>query len=434
MTLLVVGLMVMGVLWLAFALGLRNPAILVPLLVGGALRVGMALIGWHAVALPYSTSDAVGFERGAWRMASDGWSAVLDGLNPVTGFSYVAPFAAIYATVGRVPHALLLYNAFLGVIVIALVYRIGLALGGKQVGIGSAYVMAIFPASILMSSVILRESAVAFGVALGMFGLVEADRKSSAGHLVIGVLGLVWAAVHHGGVVFPAVLSLLAFTIGRWRTSVEGGRVHVPTLAAAVVAMVILVGASAVLAPGQLRLASVGVINFETVEREVLSDTPREARGGSSYYGGTTTESWGQAVRQLPGRVTLFMVSPLPWTVRSANQVAGLIDGLLWGLALLLFVKYRRVIWRDPRARILLFFLALAVTTYALGTTNAGTALRHRTKFAPALIPLAVFALMAGQAWLGGTPRPRSIGEATDQESGHPDPPGRRTTSMARPS
>ena len=433
MTILLVGFMVIGVFWLAFLLGLRNPPLLIPLLVGGALRVGIALIGWHAIALPYSTSDAVGFERGAWRMASDGWPAVLDGLNPVTGFSYVAPFATIYAIVGRVPHALLLYNAFLGILVIALVYRIGLALGGRKVGIASAYVMAVFPASILMSSVILRESAVAFGVALGMFGLVEAGRQKSPGHLVIGVLGLAWAAVHHGGVVFPAVLTLLVFTIGRWRSSVEGARLHVPTLAAAVVAMVILVGASAVLAPGQLRLASVGVINFETVEREVLSDAPREARGGSSYYGGTTTESWGQAVRQLPGRVTLFMVSPLPWTVRSANQVAGLVDGLLWGVALILLVKYRKWIWRDPRARMLLFFLALAVTTYALGTTNAGTALRHRTKFAPALIPLAVFALMAGRAWLGGIGRPGSLGEAPGVQSGHPAASAVPTPALAQP-
>ena len=75
-------------------------------------------------------------------------------------------------------------------------------------------------------------------------------------------------------------------------------------------------------------------------------------------------------------------------------------DGVLWGLMLVIVLRYRAVIWNDPRARILLLFLVIAVITYALGTTNAGTALRHRTKLVPALIPLAMFALICGRDWV----------------------------------
>jgi len=385
--------MALAVISLSLILGGLVRAIFLPLLVGALLRVGIALIGWHAVTLPYSTSDAIVFERGAWRMAGAGWPSILDALNPITGFSYLAPFAALYGLVGRAPHALLTYNAILSLLTIVLVYRIGLSLGGRRTGVWSAWAMAVFPAAILMSSVLLREAAVAFGVALGVFGLIEAQQKKNPLYLFVGVVGLAWGALHHGGIFFPAVAGFLGLAAGLWSGSMTRNRIHVPSVAAALGAAILLGGAAALIAPGDLRLASAGVINFETVEHQVLADSPRIERGGSSYYGGTTTESWGQAFRQLPGRVTLFMVSPLPWTVRSASQVAGLIDGLIWGAMLVLLLKQHRAIWRHPGARILLLFALVGVVVYALGTTNAGTALRHRTKLIPAILPLAALAL-----------------------------------------
>jgi len=385
--------MAAGVISLAAILGGLARSIALPLMVGAMLRVGVALLGWHAVTLPYSTGDAIDFERAAWRMAQAGWPAVLDALNPATGFSYIGPFAAIYSVVGRAPHALLAYNAILSLLTIILVFRIGSALGGKRVGLWSAWVFAVFPAALLMSSVILREASVGFGVGLGLFGLLEADRKRNPAYILVGVFGLAWAALHHGGMLFPALVGLVAFAVTLLRGSVDSKRVHLPSIAVSTGAIVVIVGAAAIVAPGDLRLASAGVINFETVEREILAESPRIERGGSSYYGGTTTESWGQAVRQLPGRVLLFMVSPLPWTVRSVSQMAGLIDGLTWSVILVLLFKGRVEILRDPTTRLLLVFLAIGIVTYALGTTNAGTALRHRTKFAPALIPLVMFAV-----------------------------------------
>ena len=385
--------MAVGVFSLAAILGGVARSIALPLLVGACLRLTAALVGWHAVTLPYSTGDAVGFERRAWELAEGGWAAILDALNPLTGFSFIGPFAAVYGVVGRAPHALLAYNAALSLLTIVLVYRIGSALGGQRVGVWSAWAMAIFPAALLMSSVILREAAVGFGVALGIFGLVEADRRRNPAYILVGVFGLVWAALHHGGMLFPSLVGLLAFAVTMLRGTVHSNRVHLPSIAVSAGAIVVLVGAAALVAPGDLRLASAGVINFETVERELLAESPRVERGGSSYYGGTTTDSWGQALRQLPGRVTLFMVSPLPWTVRSVSQVAGLIDGLTWALILVLLFMGRKELVRDPRARLLLIFLVIGVLTYALGTTNAGTALRHRTKFAPALLPLVALAV-----------------------------------------
>ena len=401
MTLLVVftGLALIGgcVLFLAT----RHPGLGLPLMVGAFLRTVVGFIGIHAVPfrLPYSGDDAVGFERSAWAMATSGWKAILDGFNPTSGFDYIAPFATVYALVGRVPQALMFYNVFLGVLTVWMVYLVGKSLGDRRVAVWAAWAIAIFPASILMSSLVLRESGVAFGVAVGALGVVQTMRHQKIGFLLLAVAGLGFATLLHGGLLVPSIGILAGLAILQSRSSLGRGRIHVPTLAAALVAIILMAGAAAFVGAGNLRLASVGVINFETAESRVLATSERIAAGGSSYYGGTTTESWGQAVVQLPGRTTLFMFSPLPWTVRSATQVIGLMDGLIWMLMVMALVKHRRRIWDDPASRLLLIFVILGLMVYALGTTNAGTALRHRTKVIPVLLPLVIFAMhRAGQS------------------------------------
>ena len=417
MSLLVVltGIAVLGgcVLFLA----IRHPGLGLPLLVGAFLRTVVGFIGIHAVPfrLPYSGHDAVGFERSAWAMASAGWGAILDGFNPATGFDYIAPFATIYALVGREPQALMFYNVFLGVLTVWLVYLVGRSLGDRRVAIWAAWAVAIFPASILMSALVLRESGVAFGVAVGALGVVETLRNQRVGYLLLAVAGLAFATLLHGGLLFPSIGILAGLAILQSRTSMTGGRIHVPTLAAALVAAVLMAGAAAIVGRGSLQLASVGVINFETVESEILATSERATYGGSSYYGGTTTESWGQAIVQLPGRTTLFMFSPLPWTVRSATQVIGLLDGLIWMLMVFALVKHRRRIWEDPAGRLLFVFVILGVLVYALGTTNAGTALRHRTKVIPMLLPLVLFAMAkarSSRALTASTASVRPMAEA----------------------
>ena len=378
-----------------FLLGYRNSGLVIPLLVGAVLRTAVGFVGLHAVPfrLPYSGADALVFERHAWQMASAGWEEIINGFNPATGFDYIAPFAAIYSVVGREPHALMYYNVFLGVLTIWLVYLLATTLADRRVATWVAWAMALFPASILMSSLVLRESGVAFGVALGALGVVETIRNRHMGFLLLGVAGLGFATLLHGGMLVPSIGILAGLTVLQSRSSITGGRIHLPSLAAALSALVLMGSAAAAVGGGDLRLASVGVINFETAEGRVLASNERQALGGSSYYGGTTTESWGQAVVQLPGRVTLYMFSPLPWTVRSPTQVIGLLDGLIWMLMVLALIKHRRRIWEDPASRLLLIFLVMGVTVYSLGTTNAGTALRHRTKIIPALLPLVLFAI-----------------------------------------
>jgi len=247
-------------------------------------------------------------------------------------------------------------------------------------------------------------------VAVGALGVAETIRHQRVGFLLLGVAGLAFATLLHGGLLFPSIGILAGLAILQSRTSITGRKIHLPTLAAALVALILMAGAAAMAGGGALRLASVGVIDFERVESEILSTSERATYGGSSYYGGTTTESWGQAVVQLPGRTTLFMFSPLPWTVRSSTQVIGLLDGLIWMLMVFALVKYRRRIWEDPASRLLLVFVILGVVVYALGTTNAGTALRHRTKVIPVLLPLVLFAMAKARSSKALTASTESLG------------------------
>lgn len=402
MTALVIAAGVALIGGLIVGMGLRHRGMMVPMALGALFRLITGVVGLTGTPfrLRYSDADAGAFESAAWRMATSGWGAVLDGLNPASGFSVVSPFALIYAALGRQPYALVLYNVFLGVATIAVGYRLALELGGRRVARWTALVLACFPASILMSSLILRESGVAFGVAIGLLGSIESLRRGSLRYLALGLGGFMFAALLHGGMAPGAVAVLCAVAVLLFRASVRGARIRFRAAGVGVAAFAALVGVGSVFSAGDFRLASVGVVSFSTIESEVLHADPRMARGGSSYYGGTTTETWDRAVIQLPERVVLFLFSPLPWTVTSSSQVLGLIDGLLWVCMVLALLAYRREIWSDPRARVLLLFVVVSAVVYALGTTNAGTALRHRTKLIPAMLPLVLFAVARARGWV----------------------------------
>ena len=414
---LLLGVAIAAALLLSMVARLRWPGIGMPLLVASVLRFPVGLIGFHAVPirLPYSGHDAVGFEQAAWRIASAGWPAVLDALNPLTGFHMVAPFSVIYALVGREPYALVGYNVILGVMTVAVVYGIGYQVAEHRAARWCAWAMAVFPAAILMSSLVLRESGVGFGVALGILGVAGAMRHRTAPWVLLSTAGFALASLLHGGMLIPAIALLTFLSVSEFRNSAKGSRVRLRSTLVAASVITLVAAAVWISTTNQVSFASFGTLDMETAESQILSENPRVGLGGSAYYGDVTTESWAEAASQLPVRLGLFMFSPMPWTVSSYTQLIGLLDGFFWLFMCIVLVRTRKRWWGDPVLRALFVFGVAAIIVFALGTTNAGTALRHRTKIIPAILPLLMVTLLSGrrdrEAW--------QTGQAREQHRGH---------------
>lgn len=108
----------------------------------------------------------------------------------------------------------------------------------------------------------------------------------------------------------------------------------------------------------------------------------------SAYLTWLPMRSLSDAAWQAPIRAFYFLFSPMPWNFSAIKDVVGFADALLYaGVAVLLW-RGRGEIAANPAAIALLLTALVLIVVYADNTFNAGTALRHRAKFAPLLIAL----------------------------------------------
>jgi hypothetical protein len=105
----------------------------------------------------------------------------------------------------------------------------------------------------------------------------------------------------------------------------------------------------------------------------------------------------GEAARFVVRAAASFVLTPLPWEIRSRGELASLPEHVLWYLMLVLAPIGFVAMWqRDPRLACLLIGLALP-TAAALAVTNGnvGTLLRLRALITPQLIWISAAGLVA---------------------------------------
>ncbi len=406
--------MVLAVLLTAAAVWRRYPQPVVRLVaIGLAVRVGMVIAGF-VVALPDSQADALFFERQAFFIAEDGWSAVVDALLGAP-FSpgrlenaYSALIAVIYSAFGvRSPLAMQAINVLLGTLTVLNVYRAGALLWGHRAGVRVGWVAALFPALVLYSALTMREATVAYLLTVAAIRMIEWVQTGNGARLVAGIVAGAFASLFHSGaIIVPVTLVVLAaFAPLRQRRGQTGAEARLRRLIALGTLALALFGMFQ-LGVGLQKLRGSGLDLELIAQQQAIA-----ARGTAAYLPGLQLTSWIDAVWQGPIRAVYFFFSPFPWQIRTSFQAIGWVDSfgyvVLWGA----IVRHLRLIVRDPTARNLLALAAALSMVYAIGTSNFGTAIRHRQKFAALLI------VLAGAAWA----RPkRAVAPARRVPAGEP--------------
>lgn len=199
--------------------------IIIVLAIAAFLRIALVILNEY-VPLPDSMDDARLFERLGWDIASS-W------INnspqpPVPGsFIYSYLIAGLYFIFGRniiIPE---LVNAFLGVLTVYYIYKLTLAISGKnEAAITAGYLAAFFPALNLYSVITMRESIIVFFLLFAVCKLNAWHEKGFAGAAVLSMLSIAAVAVFHSGMVFIAgiILFYLCFfdpSAKSWRLSLK---------------------------------------------------------------------------------------------------------------------------------------------------------------------------------------------------------------------
>lgn len=250
-------------------------------------------------------------------------------------------------------------------------------------------VVALMPIGAVLQSIFLREAAVGFFVAVSVYGFALHLTKGSIPGILLALGGLAAGSYFHAGVIGMAIGYLVAILLYDWQT----GRLNLSLNRLVIAVPITGVFSALLIAFSDQFLGKFG--NVESAS-DIVNAAGRSS-GGSAYSGGG-----GRFSSQVFSRMLNFIGSPFPWQWRGLEDiVAFTLDASIFiALAVLVILGLRS---SPSRTKSLLAVFTVTLVgvlfIFAVGTGNAGTAMRHRQKI---VMPFAVAAALAFEA-RGGT-------------------------------
>lgn len=136
--------------------------------------------------------------------------------------------------------------------------------------------------------------------------------------------------------------------------------------------------------------------NFGAMDSEqIIKQQNHKAliNAGSSYLKGANIDSIGKTILYLPLRIFYFLYSPTPDMIRGVIDIGVfLLNSTIFIFTTYFSIKYFKIVKKkmNTKKKILLKSLFISffmtVVTFSIGTSNAGTAMRHRDKIVLFLI------------------------------------------------
>ncbi len=395
--------------WLGLVLGLlivlacagADERVAAALLTAFALRALLALVDHYVMRLPDTGIDTVWYEQTGWAWAQAGLGYVLAHIQPGARL-YVWMIAMLYAVAGRSPLLVQALNVLLGSLVVWVTYRTSEALWGGGNAVRAAWVIAIFPTTVLYSCITLREVATVYPFMLGTLGLVHWAKSHRFRDLLGCLLGLAVAVGFNTGIL-AAMAVVCVIMLLHWLSSLRSRDATAVRATIAVILVVAVVGFVLASGWGLSKFGSLSKLSLAKLARM----QERLARGRTAYLQGVTPRSVVDLAWQVPLRVVHFLFAPFLWMRLVPKDALALLDSaLMLGLAVTLWRSWRHIV-SQPAARGVALVLLALVVAFALGVSNYGTAIRHRSKLVPlAATLLCVQAPMPLPEWPGRNRRP----------------------------
>jgi len=235
-------------------------------------------------------------------------------------------------------------------------------------------VVAFMPATVCLSGILLREAWIQFFLMLSVCCFVRWHGRGGVWNEMACLLATFAAMLMHAGCVGALVAYIIGFVVCRtWKS--DGLRTYMATLGVAVGFMLVMILVPELLLTKFTAAASSG---------NVADVVPVVA--GSTYL--LWMQKLGVGVRLLlsPVRMFYLLFSPLPTDWRGLSDVVVFcVDSLVY-LVLAVMMFWPPLLGKERQLRRFISYAVLLMTfVFAIGTSNAGTAVRHRAKFLPAM-------------------------------------------------
>ncbi|MBV1879659.1 MAG: hypothetical protein KUG79_18595 [Pseudomonadales bacterium] len=362
------------------------------------LRLSLALVHHYVWMLPQGRFDARRFDYYAELWATVyGCGGFFEHVDASTSYIYSSILSVLYACVGYSPLGAQFLNAVLGTLAVGYFALACSRMWGWQAAQYSAYLLAVFPFLIVYSAVGLREAFILVFFAMGIYALTNYCYSRNKLSLVWALLLFYLSSLFHDAMAIAIVGAIFALLlrpilVQRLNYLVKGFLFGLLGLAALSMCYFFISDISF------NKLGNLAELDIKSLGH--LSQA--RASGGAAYLVGFVPNSGIDLIWHFPIRLVYFLFSPFPWDVDSPQQIFGLIDSLIYLSLITLLFLHRRELMKNPAVIPLLMVIFSLALVFAFGTSNFGTATRHRAKFCIVLVILIAPLLLRRKAQNSG--------------------------------
>lgn len=362
---------------------------------------------------------------------------------------YSKLIAVIYYFLDRIPLIAQFLNIIMGVAVIYLVYKTIIVLfDNKKAGYIGAFIVAVYPTLNLYSVVLLRESVIIFFFALSFLFFSLWIKKGKLKNIILSVIFIFISSIFHGGMFLAGLVYLFLFCF--YHPEKKKWRLFDKQLLIGV--LITIIYSALFFGFFASKIPNIPIIVYEKAEsiflsyqtkREIkelkenlalqLNETSTEefikkieesislkekeieekkdevpkvtkiinksssvgVKGRTVYLEEREAESFFDIVWQTPVRTVYFYFAPFPWDVDNYADVVGVINSLFYLILFAFFIKTLFFLWKEDKALFWALILILLVFsgTFAWGTSNYGSAFRHKTKILFLIVIVASYSI-----------------------------------------
>ena len=339
------------------------------LFIAFVLRVAVLILDYYQILhIPFTGSDTEFFHSFALRLMAG---------HEIHYTHYTNFLAFIYTYTGA-------SRFFAQGLNVAMSYCTLLAVSGttKELGLPmkqrllALSFVAFMPSIVAFSGILLREAWIEFFLTLSVYCFVRWYKSGGLLNIGLCFLSVFLAAYMHDGAIGAIVGYAIAFVLYSRRRGKETF-----TLESVLSILVLLVIAVIVVS----NLGSLATKFSKIAEQDILESEINKNSGGSAYLQWMAGFPFELALLLSPIRMFYLLFSPIPLDWRGMlDIVVFLVDSSVY--LVFVWIIFRRMkIASKLRKYLIIGFLSMTLL-FSMGTSNSGTAIRHRAKFYPLLV------------------------------------------------
>ena len=349
-------------------------------LAAGFVTLILCLIGLK-FSLPFSGADAVRFERVAWHWSKGSLSDILSTFDVSRSYVISSITAVAYYFSGREPFIPIIINGILGLFIMYYSIKLFDEVWGERAPRKTLFfiLVAFSPMLTINSATILRENYIILFLLIATVHLAKFANTGNVISAALFILFTIFSSFFHGGTILY-VLGLPMYLFFGRGTMGYGAK--------AVWMVIFFIALAFIL--NYMEFGKLQEIQETGISAEGLADRLAGIQdANTTYLQGLIPSNTFDLLWQTPIRALFFLIKPFLWDIRAFGHAISFLDALVWIFIVVTIYKNRRNVYSNPAALAILLGCIVAIFAFAYGTSNYGTAIRHRTKFYVEMLVLA---------------------------------------------